>query len=699
MTDMHFRYDEWVPVKVIGSGSFSTVYEIERTILGKKETAALKVISIPKNQSEVDELRMNGYNDRSITAHFENSLKSIVQEYMYMAEMKGHPNIVYCDDIKYVQKDSGFGWDIYIRMELLNPFTKILNTGYSESETIKLGMDISRALVACHAKNIIHRDIKPQNIFISKLGDYKLGDFGVAKTLEHTQGGTIIGTVNYMAPEVYNNQPYDKSADIYSLGMVLYWLMNERRFPFLPLPPNVPTYSDMEESARRRFRGVQFPEPAHGSEELKRIVYKACAFNPKDRYATAEEMLHDLERISSSQTAKAESIDHKKQKAIEFTDETTKLAGETTVLSNEKPEPNRFRLPGLLILLAALIIAAVIHFFPRTSGSADTPDESLQPAESMEPNNVVPEQKSINIAFVMDFSGSMLFPADLYEAVSEPITITSDSLDEHLSKEGTYFVITNPETTATVYRIEYDNGWAYSDASIWLGEEKPEQTMISDEPAEQFKNGDGLYMVYTAGQEYLEGMKTDPYALVMSSSNRLAYLKEYVISFVRKVKDDLPEEYTVNIAYNAFSKDILAGSDFICFTDQEKEEHYKDFYEKIRLLKTDFGTRQLQGLLDAEKLSWNDSGNPKQKNYVILITDGYLNDEEEVLKTAESMKKNGIELIVIGMNLPLPQQFINSCRSIASENMLYTCDTAESLNSALNNEVFTYITAQNSSEN
>ena len=149
-------------------------------------------------------------------------------------------------------------------------------------------------MVACKEYDIIHRDIKPQNIFVSKYGDYKLGDFGIAKTVERTSGGTKIGTYKYMAPEVYNNQPYGTAADLYSLGLVLYWLLNERRMPFLPLPPaklNV----GMEESARaRRFRGEQLPPPANGSRELKRIVLKACAFDPKERYASAAAMLKDL---------------------------------------------------------------------------------------------------------------------------------------------------------------------------------------------------------------------------------------------------------------------------------------------------------------------------------------------------------------------------------------------------------------------
>lgn len=153
------------------------------------------------------------------------------------------------------------------------------------------------ALELCKKHGIVHRDVKPQNIFVSPNGDYKLGDFGIAKTVEKTIGGTKIGTYKYMAPEVYNNQPYGTAADIYSLGLVLYWMLNERRMPFLPLPPEK-LKAGMDESARnRRLSGEQLPPPAYGSENLKKIVLKACSFVPEDRYTTAEEMLDDLNQL------------------------------------------------------------------------------------------------------------------------------------------------------------------------------------------------------------------------------------------------------------------------------------------------------------------------------------------------------------------------------------------------------------------
>lgn len=298
MVNGEISWPGWETVRLIGRGSFGAVYEIQRDVVGEIEKAALKVISIPQSPNDIEEMYSDGYDDESITATFNEHLKSIVAEYSLMRKLGDCVNVVRCDDVRYVQHDSGVGWDIFIKMELLTPLTKVLHHSVPEETVIKLGKDICSALVACKKNNVIHRDIKPQNIFISDNGDYKLGDFGIAKTIERTAGGTKIGTYKYMAPEVYNNQPYGSAADIYSLGLVMYQMLNDRRLPFLPGASQTVTAS-MEENARhRRFSGEPIPAPAYGSGALKAVVLKACAFDPADRYRTPGEMLQDLEALS-----------------------------------------------------------------------------------------------------------------------------------------------------------------------------------------------------------------------------------------------------------------------------------------------------------------------------------------------------------------------------------------------------------------
>ena len=129
------KWPGWDVVDKIGTGSFGAVYRIRREMLGEEEFAALKVISIPQSSDELEELQSQGYDAATITTHFQKYLEDIIKEYSLMRKIKGNTNVVYCDDIQYVPKPDGFGWTIYIKMELLNPLMKNLHQVNSEVST------------------------------------------------------------------------------------------------------------------------------------------------------------------------------------------------------------------------------------------------------------------------------------------------------------------------------------------------------------------------------------------------------------------------------------------------------------------------------------------------------------------------------------------------------------------------------------
>ena len=288
-------YPGFITRKKIGWGSFGEVYEIENNY---GEKAALKVISIPRDESDTEKLLDEGYDNKSIYKRYEDYKEKVIDEYAHMAHLKGCTNIVHCEGISINQHEDRIGWDILIKMELLTPLMKSLGSSISEETVIRIGKDICTALTFCEQNNIIHRDIKPENIFVAQDGTYKLGDFGIAKEMSESIGTAKIGTYQYMAPEVFNNERYATRADVYSLGLALYWLLNEKRTPFLPLPPEMPTDSQEKEAQNKRFTGTKIPKPLYGSRRLQNIVLKACSFRPEDRYVSAEEMLKDLNALA-----------------------------------------------------------------------------------------------------------------------------------------------------------------------------------------------------------------------------------------------------------------------------------------------------------------------------------------------------------------------------------------------------------------
>ena len=297
----------WEVVRKIGEGSFGGVYEIHRTLPGGRvEKCALKKLSVPKDASEIQDLYSQSFSRESITAHYQDQMSELVREYSLTQELNGCKNVVACHDVKYVQHDDGIGWDIYIRMELLRPLKQVLGPEYRERVVLRLGLEMCNALLACQEHKIIHRDIKPENILVSEKGEFKLGDFGIAKVSEKTATGTMTGTMGYMAPEVANRWHYGAQADIYSLGMVLYWMMNQRTLPFLPYPPAIPTAVQRQEAANRRFAGESFPPPVNGSRELKRIVMKACAFSTEKRYQSVRELRRELYLCYQQHTGRAQ---------------------------------------------------------------------------------------------------------------------------------------------------------------------------------------------------------------------------------------------------------------------------------------------------------------------------------------------------------------------------------------------------------
>ena len=292
-------FGEWSIVREIGEGSFGKVFEIERRDFGYTYKAALKAITIPQSRSEIERIADDGMGPESVTAYFRGFVQELVEEFRIMSKLKGESNIVSYEDHRVIEHADEIGWDVFIRMELLTPLTKYAKEhGISRADVIRLGIDICSALELCRKNNIIHRDIKPENIFVSENGKFKLGDFGIAKTVEKTTGGlSKKGTYTYMAPEVYKGAPYGASVDIYSLGIVLYRFMNNNRTPFLPSYPTPIKYADRESAMNRRMDGETIPAPANADEALSRVILKACAYKPEERYRSAADMRRDLEAL------------------------------------------------------------------------------------------------------------------------------------------------------------------------------------------------------------------------------------------------------------------------------------------------------------------------------------------------------------------------------------------------------------------
>ena len=168
-------FDHWQIREFLGSGSGgkTAVFRLSR-VDSSRGASALKVVNLIEERGSFD--AMSDFHRREYEAAREECSRSAEQEVWLMDELRGNTNIVDYLDHTFVDwsEEDCFGRDLLIRMELLTDLRSELRTGklFTQAEVLKIGRDICVALELCHKKNILHRDVKPENIFRNKDGNY-----------------------------------------------------------------------------------------------------------------------------------------------------------------------------------------------------------------------------------------------------------------------------------------------------------------------------------------------------------------------------------------------------------------------------------------------------------------------------------------------------------------------------------------------
>ncbi len=425
-------FGSWYIKEEIGSGAEGSLYRICRTdALGHEYYSALKAVSVPASEAETASLMAGGMSLDDVAGYYESVLEKTAQEFELLAKLKGNSNIVSYEDHEIFRHEDGIGWDILIRLEELTPLVKYsIDNPLSADEVARMGRDRCRGLSLCRKYGIVHRDIKPDNIFISPAGSYKLGDFGIARIAEKTTIGlSRKGTYEYMAPEVYWGHDYGASVDIYSLGLVMYRYLNDGRMPFMPQSPAAIQADDREEAFIKRINGHEMPAPRCGSDALKRVVLKACAYNRKDRYRDADEMLSDLEAIDNNAAEPAAT----------------------------KAKSRTWKVVGILAVLCALIAGGIWYAIPK-----EVTDIEISAAESGTPIEGTSEEKgSAEIYIGDDLALAYTIVPDRFK--DEPVTFTSS--DENVitvDENGVVHTLSMGEATLTITAKEYSEEIAIS---------------------------------------------------------------------------------------------------------------------------------------------------------------------------------------------------------------------------------------------
>jgi eukaryotic-like serine/threonine-protein kinase len=309
----------------LGSGGMSTVYLALDEVLDRRVAIKLLHREISEEADQLERFR------REARA----------------AARLSHPNLVGVID---AGEDDGRPYIVFEYIEGRTLKRRLQEEGrLPVDEAVAYAIEIGRGLTAAHARKLIHRDVKPQNVLIDPDGRAKVTDFGIARSLESkglTATGRVLGTTDYVSPEQAMGVDVDERSDVYSLGVVLYEM----------LTGDVPFRAETQVGVAMKHVNEPMPDVQTRRPEVSAavasVVDRATTKDPRDRYGTVAEMVRDLE-----QTLEVEAARH------------GGTTGEATSVLDSVP-PHRRRLgrrrrisgPGIAaaIVVLALIAAGVI---------------------------------------------------------------------------------------------------------------------------------------------------------------------------------------------------------------------------------------------------------------------------------------------------------------------------------------------------
>ncbi len=262
--------------RILGEGGMGMVFAVTHTKLNKR--FALKM------------LKKDLARDPETRARF-------LQEAQAAGQIQ-HPNVVEITDFAALPDGSA-----YMVMEYLDgqPLARMIKLGGSlpALRAVTIIRDVAKALQAAHDAAVVHRDLKPDNVFVLTVGGRetaKILDFGVAKvagSAKLTRTGMVFGTPHYMSPEQASGGVIDARTDIYALGVIMYEMFTGR------VPFEADTY--MGVLTKHMFEAPvppsQLPGPMHELGALEDVTLKALAKRPEDRYASMDDLVVDLDRI------------------------------------------------------------------------------------------------------------------------------------------------------------------------------------------------------------------------------------------------------------------------------------------------------------------------------------------------------------------------------------------------------------------
>ncbi len=221
-------FEGWETDGVLGSGTFGTVYLAHTSVENMPVYGAVKVIKIPPNDEAILNAERMGISRDLLKTYF-GKFKSDLNWETTMYNTIQSPNLVRMEEMK-TEDQPDAGWTGYLRTGVFTPMEVYFEKVHSGAEdAVRLGAELSSALMALEAKKLVHGDIKPENVMVADNGSFMLSDFAIKRCLQKA-GANLFGSMSrdFEAPEVQTEEKsYSNLSDIYSLGVLMSYVAND----------------------------------------------------------------------------------------------------------------------------------------------------------------------------------------------------------------------------------------------------------------------------------------------------------------------------------------------------------------------------------------------------------------------------------------------------------------------------------------
>jgi eukaryotic-like serine/threonine-protein kinase len=417
----------------LGSGGMSTVYLASDETLERQVAVKVLHAEISDQPDQIERFRREA---RAVAQLSHPNVVSVIDA----GQDAGHPYIVF----EYIE-----GETLKQRIERIGRLPLDESAAYA--------IEVGRGLAAAHARHLVHRDVKPQNVLIDPEGRAKVTDFGIARSLEAkglTATGRVLGTTDYVAPEQAMGQAIDARSDVYSLGVLLYEM----------LTGEVPFRAETQVGVAMKHVNEPLPDVATRrpdvSAALAAVVEAATSKDPELRYASMAAMLRDLEGALEVEVSRA-----------------GRSTGEVTTVLDSVP-PRRRRLltrrrmswAGILLVLAGAAAAVAFVVF---TGEEDKQEAEggpaiaeLQSADDFDPPPGDGEEHSEEVRLAIDGNPTTGWSTETY---------TTDDLGK--PGVGLYVDAGKPVRASALEVRSETSGW---DAEVYGTAEDPPPDTLED---------------------------------------------------------------------------------------------------------------------------------------------------------------------------------------------------------------------------